>query len=544
MIILKILFTLTIILTFHFIYILYKNDLSIKNTIFFYKNLFIKKEKEKEKEVLLTQENIEESENNIIQTPEQEEIENGNKEVLPIDLTLSKDLSEEEIKIRKKVLEKIKHEPAFYKEGGRKKMIVPLESIIFLNKGLNPLVNENGEIIISIKENKILEELKEYIITLQNSGEILYQSDEEIIDSLKSLIQISKQSNIPLNEMAEIFRDKLDKKTKIKNEIREEKNEIKLEEPELSPEEIEAMKPKKKEIKLEEPELSPEEIEAMKPKKKEIKLEEPELSPEEIEAMKPKKKEIKLEEPELSPEEIEAMKPKKKEIKLEEPELSPEEIEAMKPKKKEDSIKEKVNKLKDSNNKEIVIKKEKTIKEFLQNKKWQHGENMSIDFKNLKRSLTTAFSNDFNLQSFALNIAKQQPIIFNKSKTVAFIDIKIIYVAYARLFGIDYDTYINKFQKLTPKMFNDFKEGIIESLDKYISDLITGNKKFATSYFDESGISFRGNGIWLELDFFKLCFNDEEFDFFKSFPYNDKIHLSEKKPNSTPLIQDVSATKI
>lgn len=540
----------------HFLFIFFKSDMDFNLTIDNYKNLKNKllkknnlKEVEFKKEEVkeITKEDIE---NNL---KELEKIEINKKKPLdinleknlvnpegfPIDLTLRNDLSEEEKLVRDRVLKKIKTEPSFFYEGGRKKMVLPLEAILFLNRGYNPLVNENGEIIISIKEHKIMEELKEIIMSLKSNGEIIYKSDEEIISSMKVLIDLSRQFEKPIEEIGKMFLNKLNEKiinentdTVINSVVSEEKNIVSEDKKNFS-ENVTTNKNTK--IILEEPEISEEELLSLTVNKKPQNNLKEENSFVEKEIISKNKKED-LNETGLTEEELnEMLNPSKNNSNENTVLVSP-----------EDLLLAEMNSLKiESKKEEIVVdSNDKNIKVFLQNIKWSSGTNVSMDWKNIEACIQNILGDSDNYTSFLRNIIKQQPLVFNDSKTVVFVEIHIIYVAFAKLFGVDYDTIIGKLKKMPARIFNEYKEGVAKSFGDHVSDLITGEKNMSVNYFYEGNTFYRGTGIWLTLDIFKICLKDEEFDFFRSYPYNDKIKLGTKNNNSIPLINDIESTEI
>ena len=71
-----------------------------------------------------------------------------------IDLREQHKLAKVEQEFRTKVVKHIINNRLIYREGGRLKMVVPLETMPFLHKNLSPLVNNKGEITISIKEER------------------------------------------------------------------------------------------------------------------------------------------------------------------------------------------------------------------------------------------------------------------------------------------------------------------------------------------------------------------------------------------------------
>lgn len=78
-----------------------------------------------------------------------------------LDLRELRKLSAIEQQFRSKVIKHIVNNRLIYKEDGRLKMIIPLEAMTFLHKNLSPLVNNKGEITLSIKEKKCKIDLNE-----------------------------------------------------------------------------------------------------------------------------------------------------------------------------------------------------------------------------------------------------------------------------------------------------------------------------------------------------------------------------------------------
>lgn len=78
-----------------------------------------------------------------------------------LDLRELRKLSAVEQQFRSKVIKHIVNNRLIYKEDGRLKMIIPLEAMTFLHKNLSPLVNNKGEITLSIKEEKCKIDLNE-----------------------------------------------------------------------------------------------------------------------------------------------------------------------------------------------------------------------------------------------------------------------------------------------------------------------------------------------------------------------------------------------
>lgn len=144
-------------------------------------------------------------------------------DTMGLDLRDLRNLSLAEKQFRSKIVSHIKNNRLMYRENGRLKMIIPLEAMTFLHKNLSPLVNNKGEITLSIKEDKcriMLDdiddiEFKEYIIengmgeeiynnraerdTALNTAKLFYQRDKKKKEgelSSNESVQTSVQENI------------------------------------------------------------------------------------------------------------------------------------------------------------------------------------------------------------------------------------------------------------------------------------------------------------------------------------------------------------
>ena len=103
-----------------------------------------------------------------------------------LDLRELRKLSAIEQQFRSKVIKHIVNNRLIYKEDGRLKMIIPLEAMTFLHKNLSPLVNNKGEITISIKEEKCKIDLNEIdniefreFLMLNGLSEKIYDNKKE-----------------------------------------------------------------------------------------------------------------------------------------------------------------------------------------------------------------------------------------------------------------------------------------------------------------------------------------------------------------------------
>jgi len=464
----------------------------------------------------------------------------------PLDLCVD-DLNDSDRKIRENVMKKIRTEPVYFEEMNRdgsisKKLVAPLEILMFLNKELNPLVNEHGEILLSAKEEKVVGDIKAIIMELKSTKEIIYESDEEIVSAIIGLLEISRKHGVSFEEIGKAFTDKLSdspSNKKVEEKPEEPKPEKKPEEPkpEKKPEEP---KPEKKPEEPK-PEKKPEEP---KPEKKpedpkpEKKLEEPkpEKKPEEPKPeKKPEEPKPKQKRPQpRARKEMDSLEEDLDDL-LEGEELSDEDIDV-------DGLSLPIMDIEIPSDKGAEDDSE-NIKTFLSAKHWQNVESASINWRDMNETLKNIFEGA-GMSALANNISKQTPLVFNDNKVAVFIDIQIIYVAFARLFGVDYQTVISKLRKMPKAIQNKFNSGLEHALEQYLTDIVSGRKGVTHEYFTEGTDSFKGIGVWVTFDFFRECFKDEDLDFFRSYPYNPEISLGQNKQNCSPLVQDIGSTEI
>jgi len=450
------------ILIFAFLFIFVKSDYDINKTM---KIIFRKKEKTENKVEVTDVRNRENTTKKIIgESCFDEEIEEDNLEIeekqeedcdkaggLILNICESKDYTEEEQLLRKRILEKLRKNPTYFEEDGINKLIVPLEVMVFLNNDLNPIVSENGEIVLTLNTT----ENKDFII-----------KDKSKADTIK-------------NEVEEEYIDEIEDNTKT------------------------VEKTKIKEV-----------------KKEEI-----------------KKEEIKKEEiiEDIGDDLIDDLD-----------DLGDTKIENI-----EDSMLEDLDKMiteeeSKENKKDNTIEEDEdiSIKEFLQNRKWKEGENMIIDWKQIKDIILNTFENKENLNAFLSNIIKQKPLISNDNKTAIFVDLKIINRAFSELYGPDSDSLIKKLSRMPNKLSESYQVGLELSLSDYISDLVNENKRITSAYFIKDGKSFKGYGLWLKMESFKTVLNEKDFDLFRRHIYNEGLQVSVQSNNSSPLILDINGTAI
>jgi len=471
------LITLSIFMLFlgHIIVVLSKVDWSLKGLILWHKHKidkFVKNnfnEVEDIEEIIKPACNIKTEIKGIKKEnyPIKEKLEKINEEtestdlnsVFPFKVLDNSDMSQAEIELRQRLIKKIKEKPSYFMDNGEKKLVVPLESIVFLNKDLNPLVNEYGEIIIRIKEEKHAN-LTGYKIVLEDTGEIIFDNDIEVVSALKELDELSKAKNISLKEINEMLKEKIKEREALDNK-----------------------EEKPKSLILEELEETPEED------KENEKTEEVE-----------EKKELLLTEEDLEDlmEEIEENTEKPKLNSLDSLIEEFEEFE-------EDSENEE--ELEDSED------KEESVLELLKSLKWQEKKGIEFTPKDFKSFIENTFETEEDKIKLFTNILKHKNLVFNDNKTAVYVDNIILFDSISKLFGNDSEIIFNKFAKIKGEIQKSFERNFLATFEEEIT------KKFSLSFFTDGSNCFKGYGIWFSLDSFKPVFkNDEEFDFFRSYP--------------------------
>lgn len=492
------------------------------------------------------------------------------------------------------IILKMQNNDRFFNESGKKKLIVPLEALVFLTKDLNPLVDNNGEIIINIKEeeDEEIRNLKEILITIRESDEVIYKTDEEIISSIRALFALMKKENLTLdkikeniigkiksqaNELKEEAESKIIKESQDMNVSSPVTNNIKIEEP-VKPKIEASVKPKAKEIISVKEDIKPKIEENIKPKIEEN------VKPVEIDPVIDYSMEAiddsdiygslvedhtSLLASEISNDDIYSelanietngfdSNPYENEITEEDNniktiELSisdddifnisdPIEI-------KENDIDEilKIRKeFEDKTfNEDNNVEKSSSIKEFLHNLPFRQSSTIK-KIKNFRTFNEGIFENNEDIGVFFNNLIKLKPIIFNDSKTVFFADISLIFVAYAESFGLDFEFTLRSIDKInTSNKLDGFKEGFILDLEDYVSDLIVGDKKFSLNHFTKENVGYVGYGIWFDFSVLNFSLNSKDLDFYRSYPYENGFKIAKVgEGNGVKIVKDYDNCRI
>jgi len=491
------LFSIFILLIGHFLFILKKVDFNFKSTLNWYKNRFFNRQKKKEKfnknkEKIKVTENSKET-NNIEHKINLNEF----NQIMPFNVKTEDTLNEEERKLRAKLIEKVKKKPAYFIENGEKKIIMPLEAIVFLNNDFNPLTNENGEIIIRIKEDN-----NKYKIYSEETGDVYLDPEDSNEDNIimKELQNVLKENDISPEDIQRLIKDK-------KNRISEEKIDPKKSKEKIENKEDQNIETDNENIKKDNEDNENLTLESKKKNKEDFEI----FIPEDI---------------------LEDLDIKSKEDIKE----KSEEIFSM-----EDMLGTVEKELNEENNKNEDIDNV-SIKELLKNKNWESIEGASLDFKNIDESLPNLLEN--NLNKFFSNIVKHNNLIMNENKTGIFIDNMILYNSLSRLFGNNYKTIISKFGKIPSRIFNSYKKSMEEILSDFLYD-INRDKRFVVSTFSNDNKCFKGFGLWFKVDTFQNAFeNNEDFDFFRSYPIENKIKVKEGLSSCAPLVSGIDDIEI
>jgi len=474
----------------HLFYILYKVDWSFsglikwhKKRLFLFLNEVVEKENKKNNLSPILNEELVKTKDKIKDELDISNIKNENlSDLFPFKLFNKENVSEKEQELREKLIEKVKKKPSYFVENGVKKLVVPLEAVVFLNNDLNPLVNEYGEIILRIEENKIAN-LTGYKIVLEDTGEILFENDENIKESLKELDRLTKEQSISIEEINEMI------KNKIKNRIEEEEKTI----------EEENLNNMNKTLGLSDKKKDEEEEISSNISSDEIISEDDLLD--------------------LVGDDFE------------------DEIEEVKDVISIDSLMETIDSeddLFETEDEDINKKESESVIELIRKKEWQEIEGIQFTPKDWDAFFKNNFSTNENKIKFFTNIIKHKNNVFNDNKTNLYIDIMIIYSSISKLFGNDADIIMKKFAKMPNNIRKSFESNFIH----YFNDDLNGT--FSKKYIKEDSNCFYSYGILIILESIKEVFkDDEEFDFFRSYKTNNYKLISKSDNCNTKFISSI-----
>lgn len=461
---------------------------------------------------------------------------------VPLDVCLSGDLSKEEIEIRERVIKILNKKDLSVRNGGKDKLIVPMEAILFLTKNLNPLVSEKGEITIKVTsemnnfkdigQNKVdfdeKDLVEQLVIKMKDKDSILYQDDKDFVNMINSLI-ISGYDNKEQNKETDI---KLNNIEEQKNNSKENinKNEIILENKNIKEEENEVLYPDT--INGPDEDLIENKIIEVETKKHNNFNEDIPFVPEK--KQKEEKTVILKSSPFDNDDEIMDFNS------FEETSFGG------------NSDNFDINDLlmKELESIELEEDETETTENFYKKLDYKIIDNCTLDFENIEESIKNLFKRNEAIPYLFKNMAKAKPILFNPNKTVSIIDQNILLFAIAKMFGMDSKSYIEGFKKLGKDRLKEVNAILTNKLDIYLSDLLSGEKR-PTFYL----IKDREDNLYFTFAFvfqtnaFKNAFNSEDFDYFRSFPYTSEYDFIKKATkdetnNASQLIIDIKDVEI
>lgn len=494
----------------YFLFRFFQNEKDIDKTI-----LKIKKDLKKIFKCCINKKKVEELSSKEVAEELNEEIDKLNGDCkepfgIPLDVCLDGDLTKEELLIKEKVIKILNKTKLTKFDGGKDKIVVPMESVLFLTKNLNPLVTEDGDINIKITRvgshsDIPSEELEKLIIELKDGNSILYEDSSELLSSLSHLMKNKE------------YKDITKEKEIITVQAIEDVNAEAIEEVNIEAKE----EPIQKEVKVE---IKEEPIE------KEIKTEPIE------EKVEPKSTEEEIKITEYSP-----YNPYEEDTALSDDMLNAE----MEDFNTNDILNDALSELdlNDENEEESL-----TVESFYKNLKYRTVNNAFFNFEDPVASISELFKNNFVHKALMSNLAKTQPLIFNGSKTVVYVDQNNILFAIAKMFGMNSKEYIENFKKFSLEELKEINKKLEHILDLKLSD-ITGGKEFGFYIVEDR----KGNKFYLQgFVFTTSSFKDglgKELDYFRSFPYNSEYSIGNRATaeeiGSLPrLILDMNSVEI
>lgn len=458
--------TLYLLITGYFLYKFFKNEMSFKDTILDIKKslFFCCLKNKKEIEETIGEERTKEIQENL------EEINDCKAPAgFPFDICFGDNLMKEDIVLREKLLKILKNRKNVVLEGGKEKLIIPLEATLFLTKSLNPLVNEYGEIQIIVKHKQLSQKLQEVMFLLKNKGEVIYE-EKELINSIKGMIdKVNNTDRVPKDE-----KEIIKKKEKILEGV-----ETIIPEQEDFPPEEELQKQIIKETEEFLPEIR-------------------EIPDTEKEIINNEKKENSFEETEEDP--------------FGGPSLDMTDL----------------NSLLEEELSDLDFEEEESqtdIISFYKELEYKIAKIEPLNFEDIENSIKKTLSNDSVISVFFRNLAKTKFIIFNENKTVVYVDQFNVYFAISKMFGLDFKKYIDKFKSLKLKEMQKLNKGLSIALELYLSDIRTGKLEVSKEIIEKENELFYSFGFNFQTNAFKTGLKQGEFDFFRSFPYNNEYNL-------------------
>jgi len=518
-------------------FLFFKNDMDLKKTIRYIKVKFLNCCIKNKKELIekLGEEKVSELEEEYTNIADCEAPLN-----FPLDLCLSSDLEVEEIKIRENILKILNERNNYVFDGGKQKLIVPLEATLFLTKSLSPLVTEDGDIQVIAKHTPIerteLEEIKIYIKSLTDENDNpLYEDDKEILDLIKRSIsrdiEEKRGSETDISKEIEKIKTEEEKKQVVNTEkidpslLKEESDDFIFDEPEEKIDNINDALDKEMDS------FSLDDLGAVLDKELEKELEK---EPEEIMEStlfddKPKEKEKESEEMDESAFVIDS-NPFGDEEEIDFSEL-------------EKEISDEVDSLDFGD--EDIEKDEKTRETFYTKRKYTSLKIKRVRKEYIKEDIEEILSKDSVKKAILNNLIKTKPLVFNDNKEVVFVDQKNLIFALSKVYGIEGDKILKDFETYNMKENITLSRAISLGINEYVSDLITGNKKVNRILLEKEKELYFSFGLFLMTKVFLEVLDQDDFDFFRSLPYNTEYKISNSSENTkTPLVPSLSEVEI
>lgn len=494
---------------------------------------------------------------------------------IPLNVCLSEDMTKEELFIKQKVIGIVAKKNQKIVDGGKEKLVIPMESILFLTKNMNPLVSESGEINIKVSdiddinsraEDKAMKRIKQMVIEYKDGGEISSE-DAELVEAINELIEKKMSNNLSgeSNYIAkETFVPKAEKDivTEIPVHIIEEAKEISHPVIESKAVDIAAKDTVDEVIFNKDIEDSP-----VEKKKEEDKVANPvPFIPDEVKDMD---FEEVLDLSDYNPvDDLMETDLLNHYSQDDEPEEPINEIKQEVPTNNQIVKNKEIESIGSANNEfinfedelaslsfddEDVNEKETSSQEWYSRIDFLSVKGIKLDYDDgFYDSLRILLSRDDVKGALARNIAKLKPLIMNENKELILIDQRIMLYAIAKLFGIDFQKHIENMKKLTIDDLKLLNKALDESFELFISDLYTENLSNHSTFFKLTNTKLGTKhfliGIPLQTEYFKLGLG-KEYDYFRSFPFNneyriDGIGSKEDSNTHTRLIPDFFGLEI
>ena len=480
---------------------------------------------------------------------------------LNLNLCLQDPLSADEIKIREKVLKILNKKKQIVFDGGKEKLVVPMEAVLFLTKEYNPLVSEDGDIILNIKKEKASSsELVNELTNRMKSGDLLSSEDKDLLDSLEKFGDIINKTKKSTNSEPEI-----NDSTKKENIVKENPDEIEAAIVTRTPIPEKDITPFKKE-EVKQDESKSEEKAYLLKVDKDVPLflkeqDEPKEKPIE-KSDKPAPLKLDLEKPPVL-ENNEDTNDESTFLDIGAPSQNSnpyrddEDDEEIEDDDEDDMgidmdqvLEGAISEIDEMGDFEDLEEDEENQMDFYQKLEYKSKKGAFLDFNQIRDSLRNLFSDSESLFCFFNNLAKTTPLVFNPSKTVVLADLNNIYFAISKMCGIEFVNYAESFSN-SRKQTNEIIEVLNEIFEHFLSDMISDTKGISFYLVKEKGSknSFVSRGAVFKVDSFLNGLSHGDLDYFRSSPHESKYTVVKKaskedSKGSTPLVTNLKEVEI